>query len=180
VGEVGFCPPIPVSNYPREVGGPKGLVQLTRLVFRPPVFGGVGDSKSELAGWTFKNSEFVLPFVDAIQLINEKEMTTSKAWTLDDVAKTFRACESLFHAMGDPARQQIVLLLAEHERLNVNQITDLMHLSRPSISHHLKVLKDAGMVSIARESRENFYSLLWDEPIGRLKLLIEQSEIACS
>jgi ArsR family transcriptional regulator len=108
-----------------------------------------------------------------------KGMASKKTWTLDDVAKTFRACESLFHALGDPARQQIVLLLAEHERLNVNQITELMHLSRPSISHHLKVLKDAGMVSLARESRENFYSLLWDEPIGRLKLLIKQSEVAC-
>jgi DNA-binding transcriptional ArsR family regulator len=104
----------------------------------------------------------------------------AKAWTLADVAKTFRTCESLFHALGDPARQQIVLLLAEHDRLNVNQITELMHLARPSISHHLKVLKDAGMVSLTRESRENFYSLLWDEPIGRLKLLIEQSEIACA
>ena len=96
-------------------------------------------------------------------------MAKAKAWTLADVAKTFRTSESLFHALGDPARQQIVLLLAE-----------LMHLARPSISHHLKVLKDAGMVSLTRESRENFYSLLWDEPIGRLKLLIEQSEIACA
>ena len=107
-------------------------------------------------------------------------MAKAKAWTLEDVAKTFRTCESLFHALGDPARQQIVLLLAEHDRLNVNQITELMHLARPSISHHLKVLQDAGMVSLTRESRENFYSLLWDEPIGRLKLLIEQSEIACA
>jgi ArsR family transcriptional regulator, arsenate/arsenite/antimonite-responsive transcriptional repressor len=106
-------------------------------------------------------------------------VTANPTWTLDDVANTFRACETLFHALGDPARQRIVLLLAEHERLNVNQITELMHLSRPAISHHLKVLKDAGMVSLARASRENFYSLLWDEPIGRLKLLIEQSEIAC-
>lgn len=56
-------------------------------------------------------------------------MKVKKAWGLNDVAKTFRACESLFHALGDPARQQIVLLLAEHDRLNVNQITDLMHLS---------------------------------------------------
>ena len=108
------------------------------------------------------------------------KMPKAIAWTLADVAKTFRTCESLFHALGDPARQQIVLLLAEHDRLNVNQITELMHLARPSISHHLKVLKDAGMVSLTRESRENFYSLLWDEPIGRLKLLIEQSEIACA
>ena len=127
----------------------------------------------------FGIAAFVILSVDAFRPIDSNAMTTAKAWTLDDVAKTFRACESLFHALGDPARQQIVLLLAEHERLNVNQITDLMHLSRPSISHHLKVLKDAGMVSRARESRENFYSLLWDEPIGRLKLLIEQSEVAC-
>jgi ArsR family transcriptional regulator, arsenate/arsenite/antimonite-responsive transcriptional repressor len=81
--------------------------------------------------------------------------------------------------LGDPARQAIILLLADHERLNVNQITDYMHLSRPAISHHLKVLKDVGLLSLARESRENFYSLTWEEPLGRLKLLIEQTEISC-
>jgi ArsR family transcriptional regulator, arsenate/arsenite/antimonite-responsive transcriptional repressor len=102
------------------------------------------------------------------------------SWTLDDVRKTLTDCVGLFHALGDPARQTIILLLAEHERLNVGQITELMHLSRPAISHHLKVLKDAGLVAVSRESRENFYSLLWDEPIGRLKLLIVQSEVACS
>lgn len=101
-------------------------------------------------------------------------------WVLDDVRKTFRDCEGLFHALGDQARQTIILLLAEHERLNVGQVTELMHLSRPAISHHLKVLKDAGLVSLSRESRENYYSLLWDEPIARLKLLIEQAEVACS
>jgi len=101
-------------------------------------------------------------------------------WTLEDVRQTFRSCEGLFHALGDQARQSIILLLAEHQRLNVGQITDLMHLSRPAISHHLKVLKDAGLVAVSRESRENFYSLLWDEPIGRLKLLIAQAEFACS
>jgi len=55
-----------------------------------------------------------------------------------------------------------------------------MHLSRPAISHHLKVLKDAGLISLSRESRENYYSLMWDEPIGRLKRLIAQAESACS
>jgi ArsR family transcriptional regulator len=106
-------------------------------------------------------------------------MTNDKPqWDLEDVRKTMRDCEGLFHALGDQARQSILLLLAEHERLNVGQVTALMHLSRPAISHHLKVLKDAGLISVRRESRENFYSLIWDEPIGRLKLLIEQAEIA--
>lgn len=107
-------------------------------------------------------------------------MSPNRTWTLDDVRQTFRDCGGLFHALGDPARQTIILLLAENERLNVGQVTELMHLSRPAISHHLKVLKDAGMVALSRESRENFYSLNWDEPIGRLKLLIEQAEVACS
>lgn len=104
---------------------------------------------------------------------------TQQQWTLDDVRATFRQCQSLFHALGDAARQEIILLLSANERLNVSQITEQMHLSRPAISHHLKVLKDAGLVALERESRENFYRLLWDEPVGRLKLLIEQAEIAC-
>jgi ArsR family transcriptional regulator, arsenate/arsenite/antimonite-responsive transcriptional repressor len=106
--------------------------------------------------------------------------TPEVPWTLDDVRQSFSDCVALFHALGDPARQTILLLLAEHERLNVGQVTEFMHLSRPAISHHLKVLKNAGLVAVSRESRENFYSLLWDEPIGRLKLLIAQSEIACN
>jgi DNA-binding transcriptional ArsR family regulator len=102
-----------------------------------------------------------------------------KAWTVDDVRDSFRDCEKLFHALGDGARQQIILLLAEHERLNVSQITESMHLSRPAISHHLKVLKDAGLVGLARESRENYYSLEWEPAVGRLKRLVEQAEQAC-
>ena len=104
---------------------------------------------------------------------------TAPQWTLEDVRKTFADCVGLFHALGDPARQTILLLLAEHGRLNVGQVTEFMHLSRPAISHHLKVLKDADLVAVSRESRENFYSLLWNEPIARLKLLITQAEIAC-
>ena len=104
---------------------------------------------------------------------------TAPKWTLDDVRQTFRACETLFHALGDAARQDIILLLAEYESLNVNQITEHIDLSRPAVSHHLKVLKQAGLVDMVRESRENHYSLLWGQPIDQLKLLSEQAEVAC-
>ena len=78
---------------------------------------------------------------------------------LDDVLKSFRACAPLFAALGDPFRQDIILLLAEAERLNVNEIAARMTLSRPAISHHLKVLRQAGLVTLERVSRENFYAL---------------------
>jgi DNA-binding transcriptional ArsR family regulator len=115
--------------------------------------------------------------VDAFKRI---DALMKKRWTLADVRATFRLNAGLFHALGDLQRQDILLLLAEHERLNVSQIAQNMTLSRPAISHHLRVLKEAGLVQMERESRENFYSLIWEEPIGQLKLLIEQAEIACS
>lgn len=98
----------------------------------------------------------------------------------EEVLASFRACAPLFAALGDTARQDIILLLAEKERMNVTQITESMHLSRPAISHHLKVLLQAGLLKVERESRENFYSLELDSALTLMKRLIAQTEASCS
>src|SRR5512145_729681 len=59
-------------------------------------------------------------------------------------------------ALGDPIRQQILLLLSR-ERLNVSQLTDRVHLSRPAVSHQIKVLADAGLLMQERLGREHVY-----------------------
>ncbi len=100
--------------------------------------------------------------------------------TLDDVLQSFRACAPVFAALGDPFRQDIILLLAEAERLNVNDIAARGKLSRPAISHHLKVLRQAGLVTLERVSRENFYSLTLDNALADLRRLVEQAEISCT
>lgn len=110
--------------------------------------------------------------------MNTTEATTAPS--LEEVLASFRACAPLFAALGDTARQDIILLLAENERMNVTQITESMHLSRPAISHHLKVLLQAGLLKVERESRENFYSLELDDALGLLKTLIAQAEVSCS
>jgi DNA-binding transcriptional ArsR family regulator len=61
-------------------------------------------------------------------------------------------------ALGDPTRQQIVLLLSR-ARLNVGELAERFQLSRPAISHHLKVLADAGLLAQERRSRERLYRL---------------------
>jgi DNA-binding transcriptional ArsR family regulator len=61
-------------------------------------------------------------------------------------------------ALGDPARQQIVVLLSR-ERLNVGELSDRFQLSRPAVSHHLKVLADAGLLLQERVGRERIYRL---------------------
>jgi ArsR family transcriptional regulator, arsenate/arsenite/antimonite-responsive transcriptional repressor len=97
--------------------------------------------------------------------------------TIEDVKVSFRACAELFNSLGDPFRQDILLLLAEHGRLNVKQITEHIALSRPAVSHHLKVLLQGGLVKIERESRENFYSITVAQGLANLRRLVEQSEI---
>jgi ArsR family transcriptional regulator, arsenate/arsenite/antimonite-responsive transcriptional repressor len=99
---------------------------------------------------------------------------------LDQVTASFRACAPIFNALGDGFRPSIVLLLARQERLNVNQIAQRMPLSRPAISHHLKVLRLAGIVQMERVSRENFYTLSVDESLAALRLFVEQAEVICT
>src|SRR5258705_12403319 len=59
-------------------------------------------------------------------------------------------------ALGDPPRQRIMPLL-HRERLNVSDLADRFHLSRPAISHQIKVLLHAGLLVQERDGRERVY-----------------------
>jgi ArsR family transcriptional regulator, arsenate/arsenite/antimonite-responsive transcriptional repressor len=61
-------------------------------------------------------------------------------------------------AIADETRQKIMTLCC-CTRLTVSDITERMGVSQPTVSHHLAILRDAGLVNIEREGRETFYSL---------------------
>lgn len=100
--------------------------------------------------------------------------------SLEDVLLSFRTCSPLFGALGDPFRQDIIMLLVREPRLNVNQISMRIPLSRPAVSHHLKVLLQAGILKVERVSRENFYSLTLDQSLADLRQLVENAERSCT
>jgi ArsR family transcriptional regulator, arsenate/arsenite/antimonite-responsive transcriptional repressor len=100
--------------------------------------------------------------------------------TLDKVLASFRTCAPVFQALGDTFRQDIIMLLAQNERLNVNQVTEHIPLSRPAVSHHLKVLRQAGLVQMERVSRENFYALSIGPGLADLRQLVERAEVSCA
>jgi ArsR family transcriptional regulator len=78
-----------------------------------------------------------------------------------DEAAELTELSRLLVAVGDPIRQQILLLLSR-ERLNVRNLTERIHLSRPAISHQLKVLLDAGLLEQQADGRERFYRVRAD------------------
>ncbi|ADG05019.1 autorepressor SdpR family transcription factor [Kyrpidia tusciae] len=63
-----------------------------------------------------------------------------------------------FKALSDPTRRQILRLLRGGD-LTAGEIADHFSLTKPSISHHLNVLKQAGLVTDERRGQQIIYSL---------------------
>jgi DNA-binding transcriptional ArsR family regulator len=61
-----------------------------------------------------------------------------------------------FNAVAEPRRREILNYLAARER-PVNDIVAALSLEQPSVSKHLRVLKDVGLVHVRREGRQMFY-----------------------
>ena len=85
----------------------------------------------------------------------------------------FHNCMPLFIALGDEVRLGIVEALSaasypNQKGLNVNEITKKTNLSRPAVSHHLKILKDAGMVNSRQEGTANYYYLTIEDTTRQL------------
>lgn len=90
-----------------------------------------------------------------------------------DVFKT--ACPIL-SVIADENRQKIMCLLNEHGALNVNQLTDLLHLSRPAVSHHLKLMRDSRLLSVSQVGKERYYSTNMPVVIELLKSILATLE----
>jgi ArsR family transcriptional regulator len=67
---------------------------------------------------------------------------------------------SRFKALADPTRISIVNRLASADECCVCDLTEAFDLSQPTISHHLKVLRDAGLVESSRRGTWAYYRLV--------------------
>ena len=88
--------------------------------------------------------------------------------------------QRLLDGMRDPNRMEIIFLLGKGKPLNVNEITTQFHISRPAISHHLKVLKDAGIVHSEKIGQEIYYRLDRERIVAGLRLIADEIEHCCS
>lgn len=91
----------------------------------------------------------------------EKECTIR----IKKITEGFQNCCEAFSAIGDPTRQAIlvVLLASDFGGIRVGEIAKKAHLTRPSVSHHLKILKEAGIVGMRKEGTKNYYYISLDE-----------------
>jgi DNA-binding transcriptional ArsR family regulator len=76
---------------------------------------------------------------------------------IEDMARAATTSDA-FNAVAEPRRRDILNYLAMQER-SVSEIVDAMEMEQPSISKHLKVLKDVGLVEARREGRQMLYKV---------------------
>ncbi|UOQ84578.1 ArsR/SmtB family transcription factor [Gracilibacillus salinarum] len=97
------------------------------------------------------------------------------------VHQQLRDCSEIFLALADPIRQDIIMLLTKHEKLNVGQILEHSSMSRSAISHHLKILRQANLVNANKKGTEIFYSLHIEDAVPLLKAFLNTTEkiMAC-
>ncbi len=84
----------------------------------------------------------------------------------DRPRKMFVLLAETFQALGDTSRIQIVWALS-HGELCVGDIAELLSMSQPAVSHHLRTLRNLKLVKVRRDGRTSYYSLD-DEHIERL------------
>jgi ArsR family transcriptional regulator, arsenate/arsenite/antimonite-responsive transcriptional repressor len=68
--------------------------------------------------------------------------------------KVWRPMAKVFIALGHEHRQRIMLTFQKGERLTVGQISEVSTLSRPAVSHHLKILRTAGVLEAEKIGKE--------------------------
>ena len=81
---------------------------------------------------------------------------------LKKISAEFAECQDVLEAIGDATRQTIMMALIEvgcNEGMRVGEITEKTHLSRPAVSYHLRVLKEADIVTVNKVGTMNFYSI---------------------
>lgn len=77
-----------------------------------------------------------------------------------DLARRFVACSKVLTAIGDETRQHLIVEMMQMGKcggVRVGEVTEKTNLSRPAVSHHLQILKDAGIVKVRKEGTKNYY-----------------------
>lgn len=117
---------------------------------------GMNDKDSISHGYEFfyiADIKSLTLYVDKIKHINMKTQYTQV------LPPEWQPMSQVFTALGEEHRQRILLLFDKDEELNVSQIAAVSILSRPTVSHHLKILRQANILLAEKRGKEVWYRI---------------------
>jgi DNA-binding transcriptional ArsR family regulator len=78
---------------------------------------------------------------------------------------------TIYEALAEPTRRRILDLLREQPRL-VGELADLLEISQPGVSKHLRVLREVGLVRVRQDAQRHWYELR-PEPLAEVDQWLE-------
>ncbi len=85
----------------------------------------------------------------------------------------------LLDGVRDPNRLEIIFILGKGSPMHVGDISNQFKISRPAVSHHLKVLKEAGIVRSEKIGQEIYYRLDREVIVAGLRSIADAIENCC-
>jgi ArsR family transcriptional regulator, lead/cadmium/zinc/bismuth-responsive transcriptional repressor len=116
-----------------------------------------------------ENNTCIRLFADLEQINNCKDK-------LKETQKSFNQLSNILALAGNEARLKIIYLLEEEKELCPCDLADILYMSIPAISQHLRKLKDGNIVETRREGQTIYYSLK-EEHLRIIKPLFEHITI---
>ena len=114
-----------------------------------------------------------------IQLPHDHSQQMEKQSGHMPAAEEFQAISDVFKLLSDSSRSRIFWLLCHCEECAIN-ISAMVNMSSPAVSHHLKQLKASGLIVSRREGKEVYYKAADTEQAQLLHVTIEMlAKIAC-
>ncbi len=94
-------------------------------------------------------------------------------------AKEFATVSDVFRLLGDFSRMRIFWILCHCEECVIN-LSVITEMTSPAVSHHLKLLKSAGLIESRREGKEVYYKAVDSNEVKLLHDMLEEMiEISC-
>lgn len=107
---------------------------------------------------------------------NDVDQTTMTSVEVPDDQSERREIESLvqlFKLLADETRFRILLFLIQDSELNVKCLCDMLGQSQPAVSHHLALLRVAGLIECRRDGKHNFYRIIRDKVQSHIASLLK-------
>jgi len=109
---------------------------------------------------------------------NKQTLSRNLKKELGNIEK-FQLAADIFKQLGDTTRIRLFWLLCHCEECVIN-LSAMMDMSSPAISHHLRLLRSSGLIVSRREGKEVYYHAADTEESQLLHKIIEQViEVAC-
>jgi len=89
------------------------------------------------------------------------------------IPREWRTISKVYAALGDEHRQRILLTFEPGERLNIGEIVAVSTLGRTAVSHHLRILSEAGVLESCKEGKERYYWINKDFLVDAMQTVVQ-------